>query len=153
MAVSVEESPLLVILSFLIGGLIMIPQNMLYAEYSSAIPEDGLIIAYLKRAGWPFLSFLSGWIGFWGIDPTGIAISSLAAANYMVYFMGWGQLGVKLAATSIVIIFTILHMMRMEAGAKWQNFITVLKILPFFIFVGLGFYYFSENNCSPICLF
>ncbi|MEG1408192.1 MAG: fructoselysine transporter, partial [Ruthenibacterium sp.] len=35
-------SGVMVILSFLIGGLIMIPQNLLYTEYSTAIPEDGL---------------------------------------------------------------------------------------------------------------
>ena len=55
-------SGVMVILSFLIGGLIMIPQNLLYTEYSTAIPEDGLFVAYLKRAGWPFMSFLSGWL-------------------------------------------------------------------------------------------
>ncbi len=44
-------SGIMVILSFLIGGLIMIPQNLLYTEYSTAIPEDGLFVAYLKRAG------------------------------------------------------------------------------------------------------
>ena len=53
-------SGVMVILSFLIGGLIMIPQNLLYTEYSTAIPEDGLFVAYLKRAGWPFMSFLLG---------------------------------------------------------------------------------------------
>ena len=34
-------SAAMMIASFIIGGLIMIPQNMLYAELSSAYPEDG----------------------------------------------------------------------------------------------------------------
>jgi amino acid transporter len=143
-ALSVEQSRLLVVLSFLIGGLIMIPQNMLYAEYASAIPEDGSYIAYLRRAGWPFLSFLSGWIGFLATDSVGIAISSLAAANYMVYFTGWGPLGVKLIGSSIVVVFTILHMVKMEHGARWQNFITFVKVIPFILLIGMGVYYISR---------
>lgn len=34
-------SALMMIVSFVIGGLIMIPQNLLYAELASAYPEDG----------------------------------------------------------------------------------------------------------------
>lgn len=34
-------SALMMIASFVIGGLIMIPQNLLYAELASAYPEDG----------------------------------------------------------------------------------------------------------------
>lgn len=134
-------SGLMVVLSFLIGGIIMIPQNLLYTEYSTAIPEDGLFVAYLRRAGWPFMSFLSGWLSFWATDPTGIAISSLAVANYLAFFTGFGQLGIRLVAVGIIVIFTALHMIRMEDGAKWQNFITVFKVLPFMILIGLGLFY------------
>lgn len=34
-------SAMMMIASFIIGGLIMIPQNLLYAELASAYPEDG----------------------------------------------------------------------------------------------------------------
>ena len=51
-------SALMMIVSFVIGGLIMIPQNLLYAELASAYPEDqrssGLFHIYLsgeKHAG------------------------------------------------------------------------------------------------------
>lgn len=134
-------SGLMVILSFLIGGIIMIPQNLLYTEYSTAIPEDGLFVAYLRRAGWPFMSFLSGWLSFWATDPTGIAISSLAVANYMAFFTGFDQLAIRLVAVGIIVIFTALHMIRMEDGAKWQNFITLFKVLPFMALIGLGLFY------------
>lgn len=53
-------TPMMTILAFLIGGLIMIPQNLLYVEYSTAYPESGLFITYFNAAGYPFLAFLSG---------------------------------------------------------------------------------------------
>lgn len=143
-------SGIMVILSFLIGGLIMIPQNLLYTEYSTAIPEDGLFVAYLKRAGWPFMSFLSGWLSFWATDPTGIAISSLAVANYLAFFTGFSQIVVRMVAVAIIILFTALHMIKMEAGAKWQNFITMFKVLPFMILIGMGLFYMrGETMMTP----
>jgi amino acid transporter len=42
-------SAAMMIASFIIGGLIMIPQNMLYAELSSAYPEDGGQFTWLNR--------------------------------------------------------------------------------------------------------
>ena len=39
---SASGTPFLTVLAFLLGGLIMIPQNLLYTEYSTAFPEDGL---------------------------------------------------------------------------------------------------------------
>ena len=44
-------SPLLTILAFVIGGLIVIPQMCVYAELSTAYPENGADYIYLKKAG------------------------------------------------------------------------------------------------------
>ena len=46
-------SAMMMIASFIIGGLIMIPQNLLYAELASAYPEDGGQYTWLREAGWP----------------------------------------------------------------------------------------------------
>lgn len=54
-------SALMMIASFVIGGLIMIPQNLLYAELASAYPEDGGQYTWLKEAGWRPVAFLNGW--------------------------------------------------------------------------------------------
>jgi len=58
-------SALMMIVSFVIGGLIMIPQNLLYAELASAYPEDGGQYTWLKEAGWRPVAFLNGWLAFW----------------------------------------------------------------------------------------
>ena len=134
-------TPILLILSFLIGGLIMIPQNLLYTEYITAYPEDGLFIVYFREAGWPFLSFLSGWLTFWATDPTGIAISAIAVGNYLAYFTGFSTLTVRFVAVVLIVLFTALHMIKMEAGAKWQSFITAVKIVPFLVLAISGLFF------------
>lgn len=134
-------SAVMSILAFLLGGVIMIPQMLLYAELSSAYPENGGAYVYFKKAGSNFLAFLSGWIGFFGTDTPGIAIMALAIANYIAFFTGMGDLVVKLVAVALILIFMVLHMTSVEKGAKWQTFITAFKVFPFVILMGIGLFY------------
>ena len=62
-------TPLFTILAFLIGGLIMIPQNLIYAEYSTAYSEDGGQFVYFREAGWPFMAMFFIWSCWWATDP------------------------------------------------------------------------------------
>lgn len=139
-------TPMMTILAFLIGGLIMIPQNLLYVEYSTAYPESGLFITYFNAAGYPFLAFLSGWVGFLATDPVGIAIMAIAIGNYLSFFTPLSPFMVRVVAVGLIILFTLLHMIKMEAGAKWQNFITSLKIIPFIILIAVGLGYVTKDN-------
>ncbi|MCP1110406.1 amino acid permease [Ohessyouella blattaphilus] len=141
-------TPLFTILAFLIGGLIMIPQNLCYTELMTAYPEDGLFIVYFREAKWYFLSFFGGWSCFIATDPVGIAIMAIAVGNYLAYFTGWGGMTVKLVSVGLIIIFTLLHMIKMEAGAKWQNLITSVKIVPFILLVLVGLFNVNSANYS-----
>lgn len=76
-------SSLILVLSFLIGGIIQIPANFCYAELASAYPEDGGQYVYFREAGSRPLAFLCGWISFWATDPPSISIMALAIANYL----------------------------------------------------------------------
>lgn len=142
----ISGTPLLTILAFLIGGLIMIPQNLCYTELMTAYPEDGLFVVYFREAGWDFLSFFGSWSCFVATDPVGIAIMAIAVGNYLAYFTGWTYLTVRLFSVALIIIFTLLHMIKMEAGAKWQNFITSVKIFPFILLVIIGLFYVKSGN-------
>jgi fructoselysine transporter len=134
-------SAIMTILAFLLGGVIMIPQMLLYAELSSAYPENGGAYVYFKEAGSKFLAFLSGWIGFFGTDTPGISIMALAIAEYIAFFTGIGTLAVKFLAVGLILIFMFVHMTSVERGAKWQTFITAAKVIPFVLLAGIGLFY------------
>lgn len=136
----------LTILAFLIGGIIMIPQNLCYTELMTAYPEDGLFVVYFREAGWNYLSFFGGWSCFIATDPVGIAIMAIAVGNYIAYFTGWSTMVVRIVAVVLIIIFTLLHMIKMEAGAKWQNAITSVKIVPFIIMAVVGLFFVKSGN-------
>ena len=142
-------SALMMIASFVIGGLIMIPQNLLYAELASAYPEDGGQYTWLKEAGWRPVAFLNGWLAFWATDPSTCSVMSLAIASYLAFFIpALTGIGIKVVAILLIIGFTTLHYRSVEAGARFQAFITSLKLLPFFLLVGVGLFYMNTELIS-----
>lgn len=135
-------SGIMIIVCFIVGGIIMIPQNMLYAELASAYPEDGGQYTWLKEAGWRPIAFLNGWLAFWATDPSTCSVMSLAIANYLAFFIpGLAGIGVRIVSIAIILIFTALHYRSVEAGARFQAFITSLKMFPFFILIGVGLFF------------
>jgi fructoselysine transporter len=66
---------------------------------------------------------------------------SLAIVNYIAFFIpGLKGIIAPILATFLIIAFTYLHLRSVEAGAKFQSFITSLKLIPFFILIGMGLF-------------
>lgn len=138
-------SSLILVLSFLIGGIIQIPANFCYAELASAYPEDGGQYVYYREAGSRPLAFLCGWISFWATDPPSISIMALAIANYLGFFVPLHGISLKIISVLMVLIFMWIHIRSVEGGGKFQNFITILKILPFILIIGIGLFNLDNN--------
>ena len=134
-------SSLFLVLAFIIGGLLQIPANFVYAELASASPEDGGQYVYFKEAGTRPLAFLCGWISFWATDPPSISIMALAIVNYLAFFIPIHGLILKLIAVGFVLIFMFMHLRSVEGGGAFQTIITALKILPFALVIGIGLFH------------
>ena len=136
---------IITILSFLIGGIIMIPQNLVMAEMATAYPEDGGHYVYIKHAGWKKLAFLLGWTTFWGNDTTAIATVALAGANYIAFLIPMSELAIKFVAVFSILIFMFIHIRSVEGGGKLQTVVTIIKLLPFALLIGVGFTHFKGS--------
>ncbi len=143
---------IITILSFLIGGIIMIPQNLVMAEMATAYPEDGGHYVYIKHAGWKKLAFLLGWTTFWGNDTTAIATVALAGANYIAFLIPMSELAIKFVAVFSILIFMFIHIRSVEGGGKLQTVVTIIKLLPFALLIGVGFTHFKGSlvTASPL---
>lgn len=142
-------SPLMTILAFVFGGLIIIPQMMVYAELSTAYPVNGADYIYLKKAGSRPLAFLSGWATFWANDPVSISIMALAIVRFMRFLApGISDLAGKLIAVVAVLIFMYLHIRSVEIGGGFQTLITAAKIIPFVIVIGIGIFFIKGGNLA-----
>lgn len=142
-------SPFLSILSWVVGGLVMIPQMMILAELSTAFPDNGYGYVLFSRAGSKPLAFLFGWATFWALDPTGIAVLALASVTYIAFFIPvlTGFFG-NLLATVLIIVFAVLHYRSVKTGGAFTVMITIAKILPFALIIGLGLFFIHGGNFS-----
>lgn len=137
---------LTLVLAFLIGGLMQIPANLCYAEMGTAYPEDGGQYVYFREAGSRPLAFLCGWISFWATDPPSISIMAVAATAYITYFVPMSGWAAAFVAVALVLVFMALHLRSVEAGGNFQTFITVIKIIPFAVLIGVGIFYWRGAN-------
>jgi fructoselysine transporter len=140
-------TPTLSIWAWVIGGLMVIPQMMVFAELSTAYPENGSGYVYLNKAGWRPLAFLYGWATFWALDPPSIAIMALAIVSYMtIFFPFFGGFAGKLLAVGLITLLASLHYRSVKEGGTFQVVITIMKIIPFVVVIGLGLIYFNTDN-------
>ncbi|HDP6449651.1 TPA: fructoselysine/psicoselysine transporter [Escherichia coli] len=143
-------TPWLTVLAFVIGGLIVIPQMCVYAELSTAYPENGADYVYLKNAGSRPLAFLSGWASFWDNDAPSLSIMALAIVSNLGFLTPIDPLLGKFIAAGLIIAFMLLHLRSVEGGAAFRTLITIAKIIPFTIVIGLGIFWFkAENFAAP----
>lgn len=103
-------TPWLTVLAFVIGGLIVIPQMCVYAELSTAYPENGADYVYLKNAGSRPLAFLSGWASFWANDAPSLSIMALAIVSNLGFLTPIDPLLGKFIAAGLIIAFMLLHL-------------------------------------------
>ncbi|HAT96953.1 MAG TPA: fructoselysine transporter, partial [Escherichia coli] len=124
-------TPWLTVLAYANGGIIVIPQMCVYAELSTAYPENGADYIYLKNAGSRPLAFLSGWASFWANDAPSLSIMALAIVSNLGFLIPLDPLSGKLVATGLILAFMLLHLRSVEGGATFQTLITIAKIIPF----------------------
>jgi fructoselysine transporter len=141
-------SAIITILSFFVGGLIMIPQNIVMAELATAYDESGGHYVYIKNAGWKRLAFLCGWATFWGNDTSAIAIVSLSAVQYFAWLMPMSPLAIRLIAVAMILGFGMLHIVSVEGAGKFQTIITAIKLVPFLLIIGIGLFYIRGDYIS-----
>lgn len=140
-------TPFIAIIAWIIGGLLIIPQMMVLSELATAYPENGSGYTYLVKAKSRPLAFLYGWASFFALDPPSISILALAAASYIAIFIpALTGLASKFVATALIVIFTALHYRSVKSGGFFQVLITIAKILPFVIVIGLGLFYMKGSN-------
>lgn len=133
-------SAVLLILAFVIGGLLQIPSNFVYAELSSAYPEDGGYYVYIRETGSKKLAFLTGWACFWAIDPPSLSIMALGLVNYLAVLLPFDDFVLRLISCFAILIFMAIHIRSVKGGGVIQVILTILKVLPFILIIGCGIF-------------
>lgn len=141
-------SPILATFAWLIGGLILIPQILIFSELGSAYPEQGFGYTYLKKAGKPSLAFLYVWTAFWITDMPSITIMSVAGIVALKFFFPIlaNSLLTKLIASFLIIALTSIHYFSVRKAGNFQLLLTLIKISPLILLAFFGIVLFKSDN-------
>jgi APA family basic amino acid/polyamine antiporter len=126
-------NPLLLLSLWVVGGIIALCGALSYGALGAAIPHAGGEYVFLSRMYHPLLGFLSGWTSFVVGFSAPIAASAIGFSEY--FFRAFPQLSLrgdpavlkKVLSICVILLFTGIHMRRIEFGTRVQNVLTVLK--------------------------
>jgi basic amino acid/polyamine antiporter, APA family len=125
-----------VLLLWILGGLGAFCGALCYGELGAMMPRSGGEYTYLSRIYHPALGFLAGWVSMVAGFGAPIALAALALSEYVgVILPGIDKTVIAVAA---IVILSIVHLTDVKIGCRFQNTVTVAKVLLICAFILLG---------------
>jgi len=139
-------------LVWIIGGIVSLFGALSVAELGSAMPKAGGQYVFLNKAYGPLWGFLYGWTAVAVINTASIAAVAMAFSEYLSFFFILNSFEVKGIAIISILILTIINIIDVKSGARFQNLFTYTKISAISIVILLGLLLDggSSNNFFPL---
>ena len=136
---------------WVLGGIISLFGALSVAELGAAMPRAGGQYVYLNEAYGPIWGYLYGWSAVAVINAASIAAVGVAFAEYLSFFTSLSSFDIKSIAIASIIILTIINVIDVKSGARFQNWFTFTKIASIIIVILLGLFLDggSTQNLSP----
>ena len=154
------KSPGITVFLWVFYGLVALAGALSYAELSAMMPHAGGEYVYIRKVFGKLPSFLSGWVSFVVGFAAPAAASAFLAVDYLkdiftlalpdstlTVFLSTAM-GQKTIAISLILLFSLVHIVGVEKGSFVQNTLTVVKLGIIAVFIIAGF--FALMNLKPI---
>jgi len=144
------QSPGLIVLLWVLGGLLSLCGALCYAELAALFPSTGGDYVYISRIYGRFWGFLFGWTKLF-VERTGtIAILVFFFAEYLSRVMPYPPGAGRALAVGATLLLTWVNVAGVRWGALVQNLFTLVKMAALAIVVLAGIHLFLGNaSASP----
>ena len=141
-------------LVWIIGGIVSLFGALSVAELGAAMPKAGGQYVFLNKAYGPLWGFLYGWTAVAVINTASIAAVAMAFSEYLGFFFVLSRFEIKVIAILSIVILTIINIIDVKSGARFQNLFTYTKIsaISIVILLGLTLNGGSLNNFYPMII-
>ena len=126
-------------LVWILGGIISLFGALSVAELGAAMPKAGGQYVYLNEAYGSVWGFLYGWSAISVINTASIAAVAVAFSEYCAFFISFNDFQIKLLAIFSIIALTVINLIDVKVGARFQNWFTFAKIFSIALIIVLGF--------------
>lgn len=146
-AYKAQFNPILMLLAWIIGALLIIPGLLLFAETTSSYPENGTAYTWLKKAKFQATAFWFGWILVLIVTATAIASATIACGNLIASLAGiTNSWLIKLVGISVLITMSLTHIYTKKIVGISQIIFTLVKFIPILLLIILAVIYGSFAN-------
>ena len=137
---------------WILGGVVSLFGALSVAELGAAMPKAGGQYVFLNEAYGPVWGYLYGWSAVAVINTASMAAVGVAFAEYLKFFYTISDLAVKEIAIFSIILLTIINIVDVKSGARFQNIFTFAKLGAILgvILLGLFLEGGSTQNFSPL---
>jgi len=137
---------------WILGGVVSLFGALSVAELGAAMPKAGGQYVFLNEAYGPVWGYLYGWSAVVVINTASMAAVGVAFAEYLKFFYTISDLAVKEIAIFSIILLTIINIVDVKSGARFQNIFTFAKLGAILgvILLGLFLEGGSTQNFSPL---
>jgi APA family basic amino acid/polyamine antiporter len=137
-----------VMAAWVVGGIIALSGAMSYAGLVRHMTESGGEYLFLSRVIHPVAGFIAGWVSLLAGFTGAIAFAAQAFETYAFPTRPeWLPNGA--AASAMVLLAAVLHGVRVETGAAFQNFIVFLKVAMLLVFIAFAAWVALDAGPAP----
>jgi APA family basic amino acid/polyamine antiporter len=126
---------------WLIGGVMAIVIALSFAYCAAILPKAGGPYAYAKTAAGPLSGFMVGWallLAEW----FSLAVFPVAFTQYFMAFVpGLDPFSQILLKAAFMLIIFMTNMVGVKAAGKFNDILTIAKVSPLLLLIGLGVIY------------
>jgi APA family basic amino acid/polyamine antiporter len=127
-----------IILFWILAGVFVYIGGLIYAELGTRLPNTGGEYVYLSRTFGPYVGFIFGWAQLFIIRTSPAAGLSIAATDYLGYFVELSALTHTLVALLIIAMLGAINYIGIQWASAYQKLSTVLKVGGLFALAGIG---------------
>jgi amino acid transporter len=155
-------APLGAILGFVLGGVLMLPVALCYAELATALPTAGGEVVYLAAVFGIDAAFMVGWFlvlmataitSFEGISLAWFLGQLFPGLDGPVLYRLFGQ-DVRGGALMVGVLFTglvtLINVLGAQAAGRFQEVFTYIKAAAIVVFIALAMCFGRLDNLSPL---
>ena len=138
--------PLLML--WFVGGILSLFGAFTYGELGSALPQSGGEYRLLSIILHPSIGFSAGIVSATVGFTAPAVLAALALGNYLKAI--FSDINASYVAIIVIVLIHLIHMSSLNAGKKFQDISTLLKIILITAFIFFGF---LSNNSQNISIF
>jgi len=146
------------LLAIFIIGIITVILGLMYAELGSMYPRAGGPYYFPREILGDLNGFVTGW-SYYLCCFIGTAAIIYAFILYLSFYIPGLVVGLTLTpmgtllALLLLAIVTYINVIGVRYGAGFNFILTVLRIIPLFLFIGVALYFFKPANFHPFVPF